>query len=173
MAIKPTPGLEVSTHETWWWGDDAIDHEASAGQLSAWCETGDTSGLILRAGQRPSVVKLKTLTPPEVAQLPALDRVVPACYEAARFGLVSVEGLRLRRELRDGIPCLSVEALQSLSTYRAAIPAFRAHYAWMRAYGVDITEQEMADADAPFACDLAQWIGAQVLARTFRGGVRR
>ena len=172
MALRPPPELTPETHETIWWGDDAVDREQSRPRLHHWCETGDTDGLVLVPGSDPSVISYRGLTTREVSQLPALDgsaaSVMALAYEAARYGVVGVRGLPLARAQIRGVRGLTDAALDQLSALEADIPVMLAHYAWLRAMGVEMDDMPRDRAEELLRTDLAQWIGARVLALTFR-----
>jgi len=172
MALKKTPPLESTESTTYWWGDDAVDHEASAGQLAHWCETGEPDGLVMRAGAKPAAIVLRPLGVREVGALPERAEVLACAYQACRYGLVSIDGVRLRRmRSKDGLVGIIDVDLDALTLHQASIPGWLAMYAWLRASGFDIPAEQQADAGELLRMDLAQWIGAQVLARTFRLGL--
>jgi len=171
--LRPAPDLDATDLETLWWGDDAIDRDASEPMLADWCRTGDTGKLTMRPGVEPSPVKYRALTVRELSQIPTLDgsggAMVSRCYEAARYGLVSIEGLKLQRARMHGVRGLSDAALDRLTQYRATIPVMALHSEWLAAEGIPL---ELTDKDkaATFAADVAQWVGGLILAATFRAG---
>jgi len=173
--LRPAVDLEPRRYETIWIGDDAVDRDASAGALQRWTETGETDGLTMRSGIEPSPITYRALTTREVSQLPLLDgsggAIVSLCYEAARYGLLAIRGLRLRYARHHGIRGLADASLDLLAEYHAEIPIMLLHARWLRGRGFELEPDPSGPADdAAMTTDLAQWIGGLVLAATFRSG---
>lgn len=163
LTIKKPPRLEPETYETVWIGDDAVD--AAASDADRWCETGDAAFLVRRPDAEAATIVFRALTDREVSVLPRAEDdlgVHPLWFlETARYGVVSVRGMGLRRRRHAGVVGLSDESLDALSEHRHPIPLALALWS-MHASG------ERPEA-APIECSLAEWLGVQILARTFRG----
>ena len=173
--LRPAADLEPRRYETIWLGDDAVDRDASAGAVPHWAETGETDGLTMRSGIEPSPIVYRALTTRELSQLPLLDgsggAIVSLCYEATRYGLLSIRGLRLRFAKHHGIRGLADASLDRLAEYHEEIPIMLLHARWLSCRGYELEPDPSGPADdAPMMTDLAQWIGGLVLAATFRAG---
>jgi hypothetical protein len=168
-VLKPAPDLEPTTYETLWWGDDAVDREASEPQIVEWCTTGEADKLTMRAGVEPSPITYRALTVRELAQIPILDgssgTMASRCYEASRYGLVSIKGLKLHHSRHNGVRGLAESALDLLTGFQAHIPIMSCHQEWLTIEGYEFQADHP---DQRLLTDLAQWVGGLILARTFR-----
>jgi hypothetical protein len=164
LKIKAAPRLEPEALETAWIGDDAID--LSASDIDRWCETGDPSVLVARAGGEIARIRYRALTDREVAMLPRSDGddhgLHPQWFlEAARYGIVSVDGISLRRRRSGGVVGLADASLDMLAAQYAPIPLVLALWA---IHG----DGPRPDSAERISVSLAEWLGVRVLAETFR-----
>jgi hypothetical protein len=165
MAIKKrsAPQLRSRILETAWWGDDAIDPDAS--DLKEWCRTADIECLKPLDGQKLDVIKYRGLTPTEQAQVPNATEFdsglfLAQCYQACRYGLISITGIQLDRSLSRGLTQASLDELNE-PEFLADVPLA---LAIRELYG---TEDDGAPInDIPTS--LAVWLGVHILRETFR-----
>lgn len=91
---------DLTARETYWAGDPAIDLEQS--DLARWHESGD--GLVMKPQQQPAKIRWRPLDECErdevmLCQMRGGDRGgLKAMRLAVAYGLLSVEGLKLRRD---------------------------------------------------------------------------
>jgi len=163
LKIKGPARLEPETYETIWIGDDAVD--AAASDADRWCETGDPVYLVLRTDAEAATIAYRPLTDREVSVLPRSEDdlgVHPLWFlEAARYGVISVRGVGLRRRRHSGVVGLSDDSLDALAAHRHPIPLALALWS--------LHSTGERPASVPIECSLAEWIGVRVLAATFRG----
>lgn len=171
MKTRAAPTLQAAPIDTYWPGDSAIDREAS--DLDGWCRTADASLLVVRPGETPSKVSFRGLTERELSQIPVFDldgeTFAARCYEACRYGLVSVQGEPLHRLRIKGIPGLDDATLDDLCRFTEVLPFDQVMVAYYGALGVTLPElkRQLIDTSLPI------WVGAHVLAATFRARLPR
>jgi len=170
LKRRKAPELAPRTLETLWWGDEAVDREAS--DLDGWCRTADGSLLITKPGEKASKIVYRALTEREESALPiSLEGdprgITARCYEAARYGLVKISGESLlRRRNEHGLLGLSDATMDDVSEFRAELPLSRAFESWSDALGLENVKRE--EQAVVMETSLLVWLGIHVIAATFR-----
>jgi hypothetical protein len=168
MPIKKrsAPQLRSRILETAWWGDDALDQDAS--DLNEWCRTADIECLKPKAGERLDVIKYRGLSSTEQAQVPNATEFdsglfLAQCYQAVRYGLISITGFRLDRSRSRGLRGLTQASLDQLSDadFFEKIPL---GLAIRELYGTEDDGAPIED----IPTSLAVWLGVHILRETFR-----
>jgi hypothetical protein len=171
MKTRTAPLLRAEPIDTYWPGDAAIDLGAS--DVAGWCRTADASLLVPRQGERPSKVTFRGLTEREMSQIPEAElegrSFAARCYEACRYGLVSIEGEALLRHRRSGVSGLTDATLDGLCRFVETLPFDLLLSAYYGALGVELPELQRQDVEV----SLPIWVGAHVLAATFRARASR
>jgi hypothetical protein len=117
--------IESTVKETVWIMDPAVDLEAT--DIREWYDTGE--GYVLKRGQEASVIRYRSLDPRQQREAGAqaydlnqlakqniedLDKHALA-GECARFGVVSIKGIDLKRRRYHGITGLRDDAMVKLA----------------------------------------------------------
>jgi hypothetical protein len=164
LTDKAPPRLENDVLTTWWLGDTAVDADAS--DVDLWCFSGDKKYLEAKPGEAPAEIKFRGLTSRELRMLPKPpqgEMVHPLYFvQAARFGVLSVGGIPVRRIDVGGVMALSDETIDQLDSITAEIPLAQA---------MGAISQEQPTGEESATCvdvSLAEWLGIHVVARTFR-----
>lgn len=166
LTVKRAPELRATCSETYWIGDPAIDRDAS--DVASWTATADPAALVVHPGQAPSKITWRPLTETEVLELTsdpghALTRLL----DAFRLGLVSIEGVSLERRVIRGRGWIDQRDVDGLMALEAPIPNYLAMRAWV---SVDPAFPGVEwRLDGEVRTPLPIWLGAMILAGTFRG----
>lgn len=171
LKIKRTPDHLEPDHriETVWPGDEAVD--AAGSDLVTWCRSGSTdgrTGLSIRPGSSPSIITWRPLGPRElmlVSEASGSGSATAYPFEAARYGIVSVSGVDLRRERRGGLLGLSDASLDALAQEVALVPYLVAIEELHRAQGRPAATP--AETTLIWA-SIAEVVGVHILTASFR-----
>jgi hypothetical protein len=169
MAIRkrPAPQLRPEILETAWWGDDNLDQDQS--DLNEWCRTADIEHLKPLPGQELAIIKYRGLTPTEYAQVPNAPEpdgglFVAQCYQACRYGLISIRGYgNLSRAKSRGIRGLTQAQLDELSA-EEVVEDIPMTLAMRELYELKDEGDKIENITTP----LAVWLGVHILRETFR-----
>jgi hypothetical protein len=189
-----SPDPQVRT--TAWVGDEDADLDAS--DVEEWCASANPEALVSRPRGKLTRIRYRALTERELMALgpPTGDDLLVWFVEAARYGLVSIDGEDLGRVSRKGLRQIDQKSTDDLCDIKAEIPLDAAIAQWSAVYyghplaaqaanqdedeeaGEDATESEPPPA-APAPVErkeveyvitpLPLWLGIHVLIATFRG----
>lgn len=165
IEIRPAVELRATVRETYWIGDTAIDREQSS--VEEWAATGEVAGLVVRPGQAPATIRWRPLTESEVIYLEAdrahsMDRLI----DAFRLGLVAIDGVELPRIMDHRRSVLRPSMVDQLMAVTARFDWSQALAAWLEAdplFGTPWRSSGESEVSLPL------WLGALILAATFRG----
>jgi len=170
LEIKePLEKLEIREHGITWPGDSAVDLEAS--DLTAWAKSLGQEGLVLKAGAKASAIRVRPLSIRELNRaLKENDAEQHAI--AAKYGVLSVEGLELSRDVVDSLGGLSRGSVDLLmhQQLRGPVKWFRLLDEMLAARGrgpLDVTEKVR---DTVVPTELGYALGVICLALSFRLG---
>lgn len=170
LEIKePLDQLEVKEHGLIWPGDPAVDLEAS--DLDAWARSLGTDGLVLKAGAKASAIRVRPLSTRELNRaLKEIDSEQHAI--AAKYGVLSVEGLDLSRDLVDSLGGLSRRSIDLLmhKQLRGPVKWFRLLDVMLEARGRQPLEVSDKVRDAVVPTELGYVLGVIALTLSFRLG---
>jgi len=165
LTIDEAPNLAPEPEETHWIGDPAIDRDASP-DVGKWAATGDVEALAVRDGAEAAVIKWRPLEELELNALPVIEDsgdIVLQFVAAAQYGLQEIEGVKLKRSVRKGLPLIQMGQMKAMAQqWRAPIPFWRTLDEWSKAGG-NSGFKEAPDEVVSFPV----WIGAVILARSF------
>jgi len=161
--IWPGPDLE---------GNQAVDIAAS--DLIRWCRSCGQEGLVMASDEvDPITVTIKPLGRRAmgiVSERNKAESYSSYLFEAARFGIVRVSGLDLRKQRNGGVVGLTDEALDLLADeIEADIPS---EAAIDELFHVRDGKPRKEDEYVPIPSDLAEVMGVHVLVATFRASRR-
>ncbi|MHC4644080.1 MAG: hypothetical protein ACYTBJ_01165 [Planctomycetota bacterium] len=167
LKKRKAPSVTADIIDTHWYGDEHIDPDAS--DVISWCRTAEADLLKPLPDKKLTLVRYRALTEREHSQLPLEDgtgqALMARCYEACRYGLVSIEGEKLvRRKFPSGVVGLSDSTLDSLSDIRADIPFGVAIHQIYEAMGIKLDDPDTTARET----SLPIWLGGQILSATFR-----
>ncbi len=114
IKVKQLPPLEATQAETVWPGDDCFDPEGSDLERFLISLGSDVAALKLREADRPARIVYRSLRQLEVDAMTARGpEMIP--YEAFRYGIVSIDGVDLDRQLQiNGLTGVSQGCLEEL-----------------------------------------------------------
>jgi len=163
--------LFAGVESMWWPGDPAIDLEMS--DVAAWCNSGGKTGLVKRQGQEVSEIVWLPLDGPAYDVVVSITSkgIINACYEAFRYGVVSIEGLGLVRERDDrGIIGIKDSNMQALYAEKMPLPSTLLDSLVMEITGQDMKKWMPDDLQEVFDMEvsLPLGIGRHILIESFR-----
>jgi hypothetical protein len=171
---RKAPTLRLKVRETGWWGDEALDREAS--DMLKWTQTADMEHLVPLPDQELLTVRWRPLHEWELSSLSFSDESAEAfisrCYEATRIGLISVPGEEIKRVRQASVSRITDASMDSLCEYRERIPSAQiVGVVTTASQGIEGEKSDEFFASLPTdlkETSLPLWIGGHILAATFR-----
>lgn len=155
---------------TYWLGDSAIDRTAS--NIAIWAETASADALVIKPKEEPSLIKFRPLCEMEVNLLPDFEtprQLSNRFFEAARFGIVELEGVTLRKGSRKGRPLIGQAQADAINAaFRVKMPFWRALNQWVDVW-IGNDEAKQGEGNDEEDVGLLVWLGCQILVRSFPG----
>jgi hypothetical protein len=150
--------LEPCIKETVWIGDPAVDLDNT--NVDLWIETGE--GYSIKPGMQPSLIRYRALNSLELKNTLQASSVffMNQANECVRYGLVSIEGMKLHRTIIGGIGCLDNHSLLVL---KHPLNVNKVTNLLFESFGIDKVEASDRVGDT----SLLEWLGGLIARDTF------
>lgn len=170
LKKRSAPEMRGTVYDTVWIGDENAD--LSASDINKWCATADPEFVKAVEGKKLAKIRYRALTEREEGMLPRgtpdEPKVERMCCEAARYGIVSIDGVALARSRIDRVLGLADSTLDELCEHKEPMPLSLAFRSWSSALGTDESDEPTKDQLDHVSVSLPVWLGVHILAATFR-----